>query len=313
MKNLTLSVILSASLVCSALAAPLAAPKRPKILGVAHIALYVHDIEKSRAYYSGLLGYQEVFKLDNPNGSLSLTFVKINDKQYIELFPEKEANTDRLNHISVEVDDAEAMRLYLASKGVKVPEKVGKGRVKNSNFNVQDADGHTLEIVQYEPDGWTARDYGKAMSGPRISTRMAHLGITVGSLEPALKFYGEILGFKEIWRGSKDGKVLSWVNMKVPDGNDYIEFMLYDKAPTLASLGTLHHICLEVHDIDKSLADLEKRPARKDYTRPMEIKTGINRKRQLNLYDPDGTRSELMEPNTIDGKPTPSATAPPAR
>ena len=34
-------------------------------------------------------------------------------------------------------------------------------------------------------------------------------------------------------------------------------------------------------------------PARKAYTRSLEIKTGINRKRQLNLFDPDGTRIEL--------------------
>ena len=47
------------------------------------------------------------------------------------------------------------MRKYLASKGVKVPEKVGKGRIGNSNFNVKDPDGHTVEIVQYEPTGWS--------------------------------------------------------------------------------------------------------------------------------------------------------------
>ena len=41
----------------------------------------------------------------------------------------------------------------------------------------------------------------------------------------------------------------------------------------------------------------------------LEIRTGVNRKRQCNLYDPDGTRIELMEPFTIDRKPTPSATA----
>jgi lactoylglutathione lyase len=45
----------------------------------------------------------------------------------------------------------------------------------------------------------------------------------------------------------------------------------------------------------------------------MEIKTGINRKRQLNLYDPDGTRIELMEGRTVDGKPTPPSSAPPPR
>lgn len=287
--------------------------ERPRITGVAHMALFVQDIEKSRAFYRDFLGYEEVFKLDNANGSLSLTFVKVNDRQYIELFPEKEAGTDRLNHISIEVDDAEAMRAYLGSRGIAVPEKVGKGRIKNSNFNVKDPDGHTVEIVQYEPDGWTVRDHGKSLGGPRISPRMMHLGILVGALEPAMKFYRDVLGFEEIWRGSKDGKQLSWVNMKVPNGKDYVEFMLYDQIPAATARGTQHHICLEVDDIDKALAELEKRPARQAYTRPLEIKTGINRKRQLNLFDPDGTRIELMEARTVDGKPTASSSAPPLR
>lgn len=305
MKTLLITTLLAAMLL------PAQQPKRPRILGISHIALFVHDIEKSRAYYTDLLGFKEVFKLDKPDGSLSLTFVKINDRQVIELFPEVAPDTDRLNHISVQVDDAEAMRAYLASKGIKVPDKVPKGRINNSNFNIRDADGHTVEIVQYEPDGWTIRDSGKALDGPRISTRIMHLGILVGALEPAMKFYRDILGFEEIWRGSRDGKTLNWVNMKVPDGTDYIEFMLYDTIPGPTVRGTQHHICLEVDDIEKSLADLEKRPARKSYTRPMEIRTGINRKRQLNLFDPDGTRAELMEASTVDGKPTPSSPAPP--
>ena len=290
-------------------AAPQKEIPRPKITGVAHIALAVHDIEQSRKYYKDFLGYGEPFKLDNPNGSLSLTFIKVNDRQYIELFPEKTPNSDRLLHISIEVDNAEAMRSYLESKGVKVPAKVGKGRIKNSNFMITDPDGHLVEVVQYEEDGLSMANSGKFMDGPRISSRIAHLGITVGKLEPAMKFYGEILGFQEIWRGSKNGKVLDWVNMRVPDGKDYIEFMLYDQPPSLTALGTLHHICLEVHDIEKAKADLEQRPAKTIHPRPMDFKTGVNRKRQLNLFDPDGTRSELMEPNTIDGKPVPPSTA----
>lgn len=313
MKQFVLSAVLVAGIASRTIGAPANGPKRPKILGVAHIALAVHDVEKARAYYKDFLGFGEPYKLDNPDGSLSLTFIKINDRQYIEIFPEKTAGTDRLLHISVETDDAEAMRVYLQSKGVKVPDKVAKGRIKNSNFNITDPDGHTVEIVQYEPDGQTVLNYGKFMDGPRIATRMSHVGITVGALEPAMKFYGEILGFTEIWRGSKDDKVLNWVNMKVPDGNDYLEFMLYDQKPTVTALGTLHHLCLEVPDIDKAVAELESRRDRANYTKPMDVKTGVNRKRQVNLFDPDGTRSELMEPRTVDGVPAPPSTAAPAR
>jgi lactoylglutathione lyase len=311
-ERIPMKILITALLLASMVrAAPPEPPKRPRITGVAHIALYVHDIEKSRAFYKDFLGYAEPFSLNKPDGTLSLTFIKVNDRQYIELFPEVEPNTDRLNHISIEVDDAEAMRTYLGANGIKVPDKVGKGRIKNSNFNVKDPDGHTVEIVQYEPDGWSRRESGKYMDGPRISQRMMHVGILVGSLEPAMKFYRDLLGFQEFWRGSRDGKSLNWVNMKVPDGEDYIEFMLYDQIPAPTARGSQHHICLEVADIEKSLADLEKRPARKNYSRPMEIRTGTNRKRQLNLFDPDGTRSELMESHTVDGTPTSSSNATP--
>jgi catechol 2,3-dioxygenase-like lactoylglutathione lyase family enzyme len=295
--------LLAVTLVC--VAAVSAQPKRPRITGLAHVALWVHDLEKSRVFYRDVLGYREVFSLND------LTFVKINDRQYIELFPERAAGTDRLHHISIEVEDAEAMRVYLASRGVAVPDKVGKGRIGNSNFNIKDPEGHTIEIVQYEPDGWTVRDKGKALDGPRISARMMHAGIIVGALEPEMKFYRDVLGFQELWRGSRDAKRLDWVNMKAPDSDDYIEFMLYDEKPAPTARGVQHHICLEVADIDKAFADLKQRPALKEYTRPLEIRTGINRKRQLNLFDPDGTRVELMESRTVDGKPAPSSQAPP--
>jgi lactoylglutathione lyase len=86
--------------------------------------------------------------------------------------------------------------------------------------------------------------------------------------------------------------------------------MLYRDTPAKERWGTMHHICLVVTDIDKAVAELESRPARKDYGRKMEIQTGVNRKRQCNLYDPDGTRVELMELRTVDGTPTPPSTAP---
>lgn len=277
------------------------------------MALFVHDMEKARAYYKDFLGFQEPFSLNNADGTLSMAFIKINDRQYIELFPETAAGTDRLNHISLETDDIEGMRLYLASKGVKVPNQATVARIKNKGFNVKDPDGHTVEFVEYTPEGWSMREKGKFLPDTRVSTRMMHVGILVGSLEPAMKFYGEVLGFQEFWRGSKDGKELSWVNMRVPDGDTYLEFMLYDQLPAETARGSAHHICLEVPDIAKAKAFLEAKPAAKNYSRPLEIRTGINRKHQMNLFDADGTRSELMEPKTVDGAPAPSSTAAPPR
>ena len=251
-------LILPAALLPALLLLPAArAVERPPITGLSHIALYVHDLEKSRAFYKDFLGFDEPFSLTNKDGSLHLTWIKINDRQTIELFPEKEAGSDRLNHIAIETTDAEAMRAYLASQGVKVPEKVGKGRIGNLNFNITDPDGHTVEIVQYAPDGWTLRDQGKFMPGTRISTHMTHVGILVGDLERAMSFYRDILGGKETWRGARDGKHLSWVNVKLPDTDDYLEFMLYSELPAPDKRGKQHHLCLVVPDIEKTKTILE--------------------------------------------------------
>jgi catechol 2,3-dioxygenase-like lactoylglutathione lyase family enzyme len=299
-------------LVCASLTSNAAdKPERPPIIGVSHIALYVHDMDKSLAFYKEFLGFDQPFSLTNKDGSLHLTWIKINDRQSIELFPEKEAHTDRLYHIALETDDAEAMRLYLASQGVKVPERTPKGKIGNLNYFITDPDGHFVEIVQYAPDGWTARDRGKHMPETRIATHMPHLGILVGDLGKAKNFYENILGFREIWRGAKKPTQLNWVHEQIPNGTDFIEFMLYSQLPDADKRGKYHHLCLEVPDIEKARATLAKRAALIHYTKPLEVQVGINHKRQLNVYDPDGTRVELMEPNTIDGIPVAPSTAPP--
>ncbi|MDP3071191.1 MAG: VOC family protein [Opitutaceae bacterium] len=287
------------------------APKRPRITGISHAAFYVSDMAKARAFYEDFLGFQSPFSIPRKDPKEQLVWIKINDRQSVELFPGSEVSpeADRLYHIAIETDDAEGMRVYLQSKGVAVPPKTAIGKIGNKNYFVKDPNGNTVEIVEYLPDGWTMREKGKFMSDRRISTRMSHVGVMVGQLDTSLKFYGDILGFKETWRGGA-GPKLSWVNLRVPDGEDYVEFMLYEKFPTTDRLRTMHHICLEVDDVAKAGAILQARPYPAGSKPPTPLKEGVNGKRQINYYDPDGTRVEIMEPDTADGKPRPPSTAP---
>src|SRR5215469_14930234 len=135
--------------------------QRPRIVGVAHMALYVSDLQKARAFYEDFLGYAEPYQLKRDDGSDRIAFVKINEDQYLELFAETPKNAGHLNHIAFYTDSAEGMRSYLAAQGIKVPDKVSKGKIGNSNFTVSDPDGHTVEIVQYEPESWTRQQQGK--------------------------------------------------------------------------------------------------------------------------------------------------------
>ena len=293
---------------------------RPRIVGLSHVARnWVADMGRARSFFEGFLGFQEYYSIFNPDGSLHLTGVKIDDRQWIELFPldgKPPPGGDNLYHIALQTDDAVAMHDYLEAHGVRGPggkplsPRGGKGKMRNINFFAQDPDGHVVEFVQYLPDGWTTADLGQHLPETRIAGRMSHAGISVANLETSLRFYRDVLGFKEFWRGSRDGVALSWVNLRVPDGNDYLELMLFAKKPDANALHTMNHFCLEVPDVPKVEAILAARTLPEKSKQPTPEHTGVNGKRVVNYFAPDGTRVEIMEDHTVSGQPAPSSTAP---
>ncbi len=285
--------------------------ERPRITGLSHIGLFAHDVQKSLRFYEDFLGYEEQYELTDPDGRLSLKFIKVNDRQFVEIFPERNTEDDRLYQVAFVVEDIEALRLHLQKHGISVPEKVPKGRIGNLNFSIKDPDGHTLEFVQYTSDGWTLQDTGKHLGKRRISARIKHIGFTVRNLSRSLAFYRDVLGCTETWRGSPDGKRLAWVNMKLPDSDEYLELMLYEEPLAPERKGTLNHMSLEVDDVPGAVEIVKERAEAGLYDREIAHKVGINRKRQCNLFDPDGTRAELMEAGTIDGM-SPAWFEPPA-
>ena len=289
------------------------APARPKITGISHVGYFVSDLPKAIAFWHDFLGYDESYSLTKKDSQdIRIAFIKINDHQHVELFNESPTNPpNMMSHLCFTVDNIEAMRSYLRSKGFDVkPGDGAKTRTGDYAFEIKDPDGTLVEFVQSLPGGMEMKAAGKFEPDARISTKIYHLGFLVGNSQKSMDFYGKILGFQETWRGGANPKQLSWINMRVPDGNDYVEFMLYSKLPE-GSFGTKNHIALAVPDIAKAVAILKARPAFKDYGKELKIATGVNQKRQVNIYDPDGTRVEMMEENTVTGKPTPSSTAPP--
>ncbi len=236
---------------------------RPKIVGVAHIGLKTDDMAAARKFYTGVLGFQEPFSLDKPPAEgtgLLLTYFKVNDHQYIEVFPElKDQKEDRLSHISFETSDAEQMRAYLASKGVKVPEKLEPMLDGNRGFDVNDPDGHDVEFVQLMPGSIHSRNFGKYLPDSRISQRIIHVGVVVKDRAASDHFYKDILGFKEIWHGGMKDNETDWVDMRVPDGTDWLEYMLNVHNPDPHELGVMHHFALGVPSVKAGYETAVKR------------------------------------------------------
>lgn len=165
------------------------------------------------------------------------------------------------------------------------PEQTG-----NLDFKVQDPDGHTVEFVQYMPGSLHSRNFGKFLPDTRVSERMIHVGVTVIDRAAADRFYKDILGFKQTWQGGMKNDKADWVDMRVPEGHDWLEYMLNVKNPSPKALGVMHHFALGVADIWAPYKTVAGRGYKAE-----KPKVGRDGKWQLNLYDPNFTRAELME------------------
>ncbi len=55
---------------------------------------------------------------------------------------------------------------------------------------------------------------------------MIHAGFLVYQREAEDHFYREILGFRPYWHGGMKDSDTDWVSLQVPDGTDWLEYML---------------------------------------------------------------------------------------
>jgi catechol 2,3-dioxygenase-like lactoylglutathione lyase family enzyme len=151
-----------------------------------------------------------------------------------------------------------------------------------------------VEFVEYRPGSLHTKNFGKFLPDTRVSQRIIHVGITVADQAAADRFYKDILGFHDIWHGGMTDDRTDWVDMRVPDGTDWLEYMLNVHNPSPRSLGVMHHLALGVPSVQVGYETVVERGIN-----PEKPKIGRDGKWQLNLYDPNGTRVELMEPKPV--------------
>jgi catechol 2,3-dioxygenase-like lactoylglutathione lyase family enzyme len=262
------------------------------ITGMAHMAYYVSDLKKARDYYEGFLGFQEAFTIKNADGSDHIVFIKINDRQFIELYAGKpDAATDYgyIHDAGFETNDAKGMRDHLASIGVKVPEKVDKDEAGNLSFNITEPSGFTINIVQYLAASKTGLTKGKFIPATRISDHIDHIGLLIKDKDETWKFYSDAFGFTKEGDGSK---------MAVPNSPDRFELGWEKKQPPAeARFHVKDHICLSQSDVPKMTADLKAKPQITEFPDAIaDIHQLGNGKNVVEIYDLDKNRVEVMEP-----------------
>jgi catechol 2,3-dioxygenase-like lactoylglutathione lyase family enzyme len=267
---------------------------RPHVVGIAHVAFRVSDFERTSAFYEKLLGYQS-FSLGDETGKTRFVFIKINEQQYVELLPGDTRTKGELDHFAIYTDDLVSTRRYLVMHLVPILLDIHKGRVGNPFLTIRDPDGHHVEILQYSPTSLTAQLQGQYISDTRVSEHIAHVGISVSSLDSALKLYEDVLGFREFLRGGGNGQP-AWVDLRAPNGSDYLELIALRGVASPVNLKVLNHFALESSDLSKTVIYLQNRAGRDLLSAPIMLETGGDLPRHLNVFDPDGARLEIMEP-----------------
>lgn len=279
MKNVALVLALTFLQICAH--AQTATP-RPHILGIDHVSFYTTSPNGVQKLYADVLGLASAAPVE-PGGTMRFVV----GQQWVGYSPAPDPKaTDRMDHVALATDNIAALRKYLTEQGIKAPQIQGRSD-HTLFFMVTDPDGHAIEFVE--------REKGEAApAAAAVSRHIIHAGFLVYHREAEDHFYRDILGFRPYWHGGMKDTQTDWLALQVPDGTDWIEYML--NQPEHADLrltGVMNHISLGVVDMKKAQAILEShgwKPHGEE-----EAKLGKDGKWQLNLYDPDLVRVELME------------------
>ena len=261
-----------------------APPKRPAILGVAFVRISVSSVEGAKKFYGDALGLPLINQCFSESAAQCFFIKPLQELQVAQL--DHRPGERLVAAIGILTSDAGTLREYLIANGAH-PGKLESPHDGAPFFEISDPEGRQLVFIS------THGVAGSVLGGDRqVSVHLIHAGFIVRDRAATEHFYKDILGFRPYWHGGMKNNETDWISLQVPDGTDWVELMVnVDKNPDQALRGIMNHIALGVPDIHAAQQQLLKNGMKLTE----EPKIGRDGKWQLNLYDPDMTRIELME------------------
>ena len=260
-------------------------PTRPKITGIAYVRLYAADLYKSREFYRTTLGIGG----DTPGCvSAGASCFSLNGRQSIGLAQIAAGTPDNLlAEVAFSTPDVDGMQRYLTAHGIAT-KPITKNAAGKPYFSLQDPEGHPIAFVQEVAEGFFTP------KNEQVSTRLLHAGFIVKDHELEDRFYRGLLGFRMYWHGGFKDADTDWEELQVPDGSEWIEYMLNIPAKADHSeRGVQNHFSLGVIEMKSTFVRLRAHGLKLQKDDKPEI--GRDGKWSFDIYDPDATRVEFME------------------
>ena len=257
---------------------------RPKITGIAHVRLYSANLDAAREFYQKIVGLSS-----GVAGCLGIArpCFAVNSRQQVELTQITGGTPDNLlAEVAFATDNLAQMRVYLLAHGVKAG-AIAKDGNGVEQFELRDPEGHAIAFVQESERFFLP-------TGDQIGARIFHAGFIVKDSAALDKFYRGLLGFRMYWHGGFKDNDVDWEELQVPDGSDWIEYMLNIPARTdQRERGVQNHFSLGAASAKTTFERLRVhgyKPAADD-----KPEIGRDGKWAFDIYDPDLTRVEFME------------------
>ena len=271
--------------------ATLAQQPRPPITGISHMCVYAHDMAASDNFYGHILGATKAPDPQDPAG----TRYYFSPTQFVEVLPLPADHTiSRMACVAYTTPDAAALHGYLAAHNVAHLSELRTSADGARWFDTRDPEGNKVQFLQ------PSHAHTVAITTLPISSRIIHMGYLVHNRADEDHFYRDLLGFRPYWYGAMKPESLDWISQQVPDGHDWLEYMMVgDGSDTPLDhlnereIGVLNHFSLGVPNMEQAVTTLYAQ----DRLSPRHDgpQMGRDGKWQANLYDPDNTRVELME------------------
>jgi hypothetical protein len=252
----------------------------PPMNGIAHIAIRVKDIAASVAFYHKL-GFDQAFANTSADGTVTQSFVKMNDRQYIELYPvtPREAQAGFL-HLCFEGADLNAIHDYYVAEGL-TPISVRTAGAGNLLFTLkgpqQPAFLQNIEYTQYMPGSKHTLDFGQHLGPDRVGDKMTVVVLAMQDPAAARDFYLTKLAFT--------ADPTSATRLSLPGASgEQVEIVPADP------LGPRSSILLTTADLDKSAAQLTRQQVefKRASTSATDAKGKTHTIDMISITDPDG-------------------------
>lgn len=270
-------------------------PARPKITGISHLAVYASDPAATEHYYTVTIGAVMQPDPENPKG----VRYAVSPTQFIEVLPlPAGAGVNRMDHAAFNTEDAEGLRNFLQLNGWSVPGSVTKASDGSTWFEVRDPEGNRIQFVQPAANA-------KVDAPNAVGHHIMHVGFLFHSRDKEDSFYRQLLGFKPYWYGGMVEGRTDWVSQQVPNGHDWLEYMVMSVSSGTATisqhqLGVLDHFSIGENSVEDAYKILNDTGRLKGVQCDQAPKIGKDGKVQFNMYDPDQIRAELMSFHAVE-------------